>query len=284
MKQPVKPTKKKETTRVRSRNYCFTDYKLLDFGKLYELHKDIIRYMCWGEERCPKTKKIHYQGWIQMVNPKNFNVVHKLLGGKVHLERMKGTEVHNEAYCQKDKKFHVRGVFRSQGFRSDLEDIKKMLDSGNSMLSVATEHFSDYIRYYSGFGKYQELILKEGTKLFRKVMVIVHTGKTGTGKTRMAVASSPDDHYMIQGGNLKWWDGYNDEKTLIIDEYSNQIPITELLGILDGYQLRLPVKGGFTYANWETVYITTNLTTLHPNAKQEHIDALCRRVSEIRDF
>ncbi len=281
--EPVKPTKKKVKSRVRSRNYCFTDYKLLDFGTTYELHKDIIRYLCWGEERCPKTKKIHYQGWIQMVNQKDFNVVHKLLGGKLHLERMMGTEVQNEAYCRKQGKFHVRGEFRTQGFRSDLEDIKKMLDSGDSMLSVATEHFSDYIRYYSGFAKYQELILKEKTKAFRKVMVIVHTGKTGTGKTRMAVESS-DDHYMIQGGHLKWWDGYNGEKTLIIDEYSNQISITELLGILDGYQLRLPVKGGFTYANWETVYITTNLSTLHPSARQEHIDALCRRVNTIVNF
>ncbi len=201
----------------------------------------------------------------------------------MHLERMLGTEVQSNAYCMKDGDFKFLGEFRTQGFRSDLEDIKQMIDRGDSMLQVPTAHFGDYIRYYAGFAKYQELILKKKTKRFRKVMVIVHTGKTGTGKTRAAVDSSTD-HYMIQGGNLKWWNGYYGETTLIIDEYSNQIPITELLGILDGYQLRLPVKGGFTYANWSTVYITTNLDSLHINAKPEHRDALCRRVSEIIDF
>ncbi len=281
MKQ--KNSKSKTTTRVRARNYCFTDFTMIDFGKVYESNKDIIRYMCWGEEICKSTKKIHQQGWIQMINAKEFNIVHKLLGGKVHLEKMLGTEYDNEKYCKKDGKFTTKGTFKSQGFRSDLEDIKKTLDSGGTMLSVATGHFGDYIRYYQGFAKYVEILLKESTRAFRRVEVIVHTGGTGTGKTRTAVDDSPD-HFMIRGDDLQWFDGYHGEKTLIIDEYSNQVSITKLLSLLDGYQLRLPIKGGFTYAAWTKVYITTNLDTLHSNAKEEHRDALCRRISDILEF
>ncbi len=273
----------KKRTRVRSRNFCWTVHKSLDLDRVYSSHKDIIRYMCWGRETCPKTKKIHEQGWIQMKNQKDFNVVRKLLGGKCHLEIMKGSEAQNDTYCKKEGDFHTRGKYKSQGFRSDLEDVKKLLDDNGSMLDVANTHFGDYIRYFRGFGKYHEMITKERTKTFRKVIVIVHAGKTGTGKTRMAVESTTD-HFMIQGGDLKWWDGYQGETTLIIDEYANQITITDLLGILDGYQQRLPIKGGFTYANWTKVYITTNLECLHINAKPEHRDALCRRVSTIIDF
>ena len=35
-------------------------------------------------------------------------------------------------------------------------------------------------------------------------------------------------------------------------------PLFENTTQLDGYQLRLPIKGGHTYAYWNKVYITTN--------------------------
>ncbi len=280
MSEKLKTPKKRG---VRSRNYCFTDFKIIDLGEIYENNKDIIRYLCWGKEICPETKHIHQQGWIQMVNQKPFNVVFKLLGGKVHLERMLGTEFQNEVYCKKDGAHEERGKFVSQGFRSDFEDIKRRLDSGESMLEVARAHFGDYIRYHKGFEKYMELLLEESTKEFRQIEVIVHHGTTGAGKTRTAVEDNAD-HYMIRGDDLQWFDGYRGQQVLIIDEYSNQVPITKLLSLLDGYQLRLPKKGAFTYANWTKVIITTNLDTLHINAKDEHRDALERRVSETIDF
>lgn len=276
-------TPKCKKTRVRSRNFCFTDFDMLDFGQIYETNCSIIRYICWGMEICPSTKKEHNQGWLQMVNPKDFNVVRKLMGGKCHLERCLGTEFDNEKYCKKDGKYSSRGTFKSQGFRSDLENIKKTLDEGGSLKSIADAHFGDYIRYHRGFEKYQELVTKEVTKKFRKIEATIHFGATGTGKTRTAVDQS-SEHYMIRGDDLQWFDGYDGEDTLIIDEYANQVPITKLLSLLDGYQLRLPVKGGFTYANWTKVYITTNLTELHANAKDEHREALERRVTTVREF
>ncbi len=282
-----KPNKKNDTPknkkRVRSRNFCFTDFELMDLGKIYHENFSIIRYLCWGKEICPTTKKAHYQGWLQMINPKDFNVIRKLLGGKCHLERCLGSEYNNDKYCKKNNDFVSFGTFKSQGFRSDMEDIKKTLDEGGSIKMVADAHFTDYIRYYSGIEKYQQMVQKDATKDFRQVDTTVHFGPTGTGKTRTAVEAS-GDHYMIRGDDLTWFDGYMGETTLIIDEYANQVPITRLLSLLDGYQLRLPVKGGFTYANWTTVYITTNLDTLHPNAKDEHREALERRVTTVKQF
>ncbi len=276
-------SEKKLTPRIRSRNYCFTDFNDTKFEQIYYANESIIRYMCWGLEVCPKTKKTHQQGWIQMVNPKDFHVIRKLLGGKCHLEKCMGSEYSNDKYCKKDGEYVQKGSFKSQGYRSDLEDIKKSIDDGAPMKSIADDYFGDYIRYYKGFEKYQEMVTKEKTKEFRQVDVIVHQGETGTGKTRVAVESERD-HYMIRGDDLTWFDGYNGEKTLIIDEYANQVPVTKLLSLLDGYQLRLPVKGGFTYAAWNKVYITTNLTWLHDQAREEHIAALERRVTKVVNF
>ena len=43
-------------------------------------------------------------------------------------------------------------------------------------------------------------------------------GETGTGKTRRAVDDAKSmGSYFIKSNN-KWWDGYTDQKTVILDE------------------------------------------------------------------
>ncbi len=268
--------------RRRSRNYCFTDFQLLDFEKIYKENQTIIRYICFGREKCPKTKKEHIQGWVQLYNPKSLQTVKRIVNcNKIHVEICKGNEKFNDTYCKKDNDFKTFGTCKRQGQRTDLEDIKMSIEKGDHLIDIWDSHFSTMLRYHNGVNKYRECYLKTKTKKFRKLNVSVYYGATGSGKTRTAVEKNPNA-YKIQGSALKWWDGYEGEKTLIIDEYNNDVEITKLLSLLDGYQLRLAIKGGFTYANWNKVIITTNLTIneLHANAKPLHRCALSRRINE----
>ncbi len=271
---------------IQSRNWCFTDFEELDYNSIYNEYKDIIRYIGWGEEICPKTKKTHYQGWVQFVNKKRMNGVKKVFGThKLHIESCKGNEIQNTNYCAKDKKYKFIGKYIVQGQRTNMEEIKKDLDNGATIKNIADSHFSDYIRYHSGFEKYKKLCDKERTRKFRKLNIELVCGPTGTNKTRKAVENN-ENAFKIEGLNLKWFDGYNMEKTLIIDEYNNDVPITKMLNLLDGYQLRLEIKGSFTYANWTKVIITTNLrpSEIHAQAKQEHVNALYRRINKITNL
>ncbi len=266
---------------MQSRNWCFTDFEKLDLVAIYKEYKDIIRYIGWGIEICPTTKKIHHQGWIQFVNKKRMGGVKKVFGTKkIHIESCMGNEIQNDKYCAKDKKFEYLGKYIVQGQRTDLESIKKKLDEGANIETIAEDHFGDFIRYHAGLEKYKKICDKRLTKKFRKIEVNIVCGPTGTNKTRNAVEEN-ENAFKIEGANLKWFDGYDMESTLIIDEYNNDIPITKLLNLLDGYQLRLEIKGSFTYANWTKVIITTNLRPeeLHAKAKQEHVNALNRRVT-----
>lgn len=276
----MKKTTEKLPTFKQSRNWCFTDFKLLSFKKIYKHNKGVIRYICWGKEICPKTKRIHYQGWIQFINKKKMGGVKRILNSKqIHLECCRGNEQQNDKYCQKDNEYAKFGKPISQGFRTDLEDIKHRLDNQEPMKNIADDYFSNYIRYHRGFTKYAELVAKKKSQKFRKVYTTLLRGETGTGKTRSAIEFNTD-YYKITGSQLEWFDGYEGESTLIIDEYANDVKITTLLNLLDGYQLRLPIKGGFTYANWTTVFITTNLENLHSQALECHRKALKRRIGK----
>lgn len=279
----MKKTKiaKAKPTFKQCRNWCFTDFELLNFELIYTQYKDIIRYIVFGNEICPDTKKPHIQGFIQFVNKKTMGGVKRIFQTKkIHLEQCYGTEAQNQKYCIKDGKYKQFGKYKIQGGRSDKEQVQKDLEENKPMLQIAKDNFDFFLRYHQAIYKYRQLILQEQTKRFRKLEVILIKGETGKGKTKSAFEIDPN-LFKIEGSQLQWFDGYEGEKTLLIDEYNNDINITRLLNLTDGYRLRLPIKGGFTYANWNRVIITTNLSQLHSNAKKVHIDALNRRITKV---
>ncbi len=279
MSKIEKKIKKDKPKCARTRNWALSDFELLDWESIFETKKDVIRYIIFGKEICPKTKKLHYQVFIQFVNAKAMGGVKRTVGSKkIHCEKCWADEKSNVRYCSKDGDFKELGQWKTMGGRTDLEHIKKMCLDQEDDLQIANTHFGSFIRYHTGIAKYKQLVNKEKTKSFRKVEVILIKGPTNTNKTRTAMK---DATFKIQGSQLQWWDGYNQEKTICIDEYSNDVKITNLLSLLDGYQLRLPIKGAFTYANWTKVYITTNLMELHTQAIEEHQDALMRRITSV---
>lgn len=264
--------------------WCFTDFDRVKWGEIWKRNKDKIRYIGIGVETCPKTKKTHIQGWIQLINKISLSGLKTLMGSKkIHLEPCRGSVEANEKYCRKDGKFECFGKFVTQGERVDLNALKDIIDNGGDMMDIANADFGTYLRYSRGFEKYKQMVDQKKRRSFRKVKVCVLSGPTGCGKTRRAVEACPD-YFKISGGEMQWFDGYNGEKTLVIDEYDNQVNCTRLLSLLDGYQYRLPIKGGFTYANWDRVIITTNNKELHTGAKQEHQSALKRRINKFISF
>ncbi len=263
---------------MQTKNYCFTDFNETDWKEIYE-HGDTIQYIGWGREICPTTKKRHNQGWIQFTKRVGWRTAKAAIPDTVAIYPCKGSIASNEVYCRKNGEFTSMGIFSKQGVsptnETTLDAVKHMIDDGSTIEQVGDVQFGYYCRYYSSFSRRVCARLKNESAEFRKLTVSVYSGETGTGKTRKAIESGG---YFMHADEMMWWDGYNGESTLILDEYNNQVKITRLLAILDGYQLRLAVKGGFTYALWDTVIITTNLDVLHEHAKDVHRRALDRRI------
>lgn len=73
---------------------------------------------------------------------------------------------------------------------------------------------------------------------------------------------------------------------ILFDDFYGQIKLGVMLRLLDHYICRLPVKGAFSYANWTTVYITSNVhpDDLYPDAPERARQAFRRRITSIRRF
>lgn len=94
-----------------------------------------------------------------------------------------------------------------------------------------------------------------------KTHVVVLVGKPGTGKSRYAYDCARRDHgdsvyYKPRG---EWWDGYDGQAAVVIDDYYGWLKYDELLKIMDRYPYRVPIKGGFRQFTSRIIYITSNV-------------------------
>lgn len=107
----------------------------------------------------------------------------------------------------------------------------------------------------------------------------VFCGKTGTGKSRRAWTEAGMDAYP-KDPRTKFWDGYRDQKHVVIDEFRGAIDISHILRWLDRYPVLVEIKGSATCLVAEKIWITSNL---HPrdwfkDIDSETVDALLRRL------
>lgn len=263
----------------RNRAWCFTSFQ--DTEPTFNTEK--MKYLVYGKEICPETKKEHWQGYVEWINPQSMVGCKKILG-EVHLETRQGTAKQASDYCKKDTKYKEFGAISQQGKRNDLNMVAETVRNGGRIADIAVEHPEQFIKYNKGIRDYIN-VLDAQKKSQRDVEVIVLVGPTGCGKTRYAYENFGEDMYdLVCTGGKTWFDGYNGEKTLLLDEFGKDAVNYEfLLRLLDRYPMRIEVKGGFIYAQWTRVIITSNLyiNTWYPN---RDIAALHRRISKSADF
>lgn len=198
-----------------------------------------------------------------------------------HWEPRRGSQQQAIAYCSKSETkmegpWSV-GTPKEQGKRNDLEEIKNKILEGVEEKEISLEHFSDWTRYHKAFERFR---LIHSTPRNEPQEVIVCIGKTGTGKTKYAQEFDPKAYWKEHG---KWWDGYTNQNTIIIDEFYGWIPFTELLRVCDRYTYRGETKGGTVNIVSKTVIITSNKEPddWYTNC---YFDAFKRRVTKWRRF
>ena len=121
---------------------------------------------------------------------------------------------------------------------------------------------------------------------FRKLEVTYAWGKTGTGKTRGVMEKYSYTGVYRVTDYTHPFDSYAGEDVLLLDEYSSNFKIRDLLNYLDGYPLKLPARYSNRVACYTRVYIISNLclTKQYPEEQYrspETFAALLRRIQKV---
>lgn len=256
---------------TQSRGWCFT---LNNFSDEEEKNfkKVTARYICIGKE-IGKCGTPHLQGFVYFDVKKRLSTLKKL-SERAHWEPSRGTPQQAAAYCQKDGNFWEEGEKPVMGARSDLAAVAEQVRNGASLQEVASENPEMFVRYTKGLTALKMTLMKDRTE---KPVVSWLWGGTGVGKTKRATEINPS-FYMKDG--TQWWDGYEQQNTIIVDDFDGKWPFRDLLRFLDGYPYQGQYKGGYVKINSPNIVITCEY---HPSHfwKDTELKQVLRRLSDI---
>lgn len=160
------------------------------------------------------------------------------------------------AYCQKEDTREAPGETFGErvqpGRRTDLEGVREMLDCGSSILEVAQENFGMFCRYERSFRSYKRMITSP-TKPTTDVILCL--GPTNVGKSHWCQETYPKAYWKTRGD---WFDEYEGQECVIVDEFYGWLPFDFLLRLMDKYSMLLPIKSNFVRAKFKTLVFTSN--------------------------
>ncbi|XP_037704550.1 uncharacterized protein LOC119543674 [Choloepus didactylus] len=239
------------------------------------------KYLVVGLEHGSENHTEHLQGFVNLRKKLRLSGVEQLISERAHFERAKGDDASNKRYCSKECLFHEFGEPQFSGKRNDLHDAVQRLRETKSLTTVAKEFPTQYVRYHRGF-KELLLVLPE-CQLNRdwKTEVMCWWGPPGCGKSRTVKDLAPEAYWKPRG---KWWDGYNGQEDVILDDFYGWLAFDDLLRLLDRYPLRVETKGGTVSFLAKRVFITSNKSPAEWYSSEFCLDALYRTLTKLHWF
>lgn len=291
----------------RSRCWCFTAYPRMedgntidklsylaiveDFQPLTSKIPDTV-YCVYQYEWCPTTERLHIQGYCSFANARTLTGVQKIIDKwahthGTHLEKRNGTVTEAVQYCKKiDTQLYAPVEFGDAPDDTNppiLQAWKKFNEVG--FTKELFEQFPTYITMYGD--KWERIREKIATNHwvqrteYSKPEVIVLWGPTGSGKTKHATDNGATIFKCT--GNAPFTH-YRGESTVCLDEYRGQLPIEDLLTLLDGHPttVRILYLGNKPWIPTK-IFITSNLhpKNWYPKLDNDTYQALWRRFTRV---
>lgn len=143
-----------------------------------------------------------------------------------------------------------KGEIPAQGRRTDILSAKESIDEGKSLRELFDLHPEVCIKYTHGIKTAHELrsFARERTW---QTYCYVYWGNAGTGKSLACETEAAEwgggiYRLAIEGGSggKIWWDDYEGQENIIIDEWMCGMKLSDLKKLIDRYPYRLAKKGG----------------------------------------
>jgi len=231
-----------------------------------------IQYLVCQVER---VGHVHCQGYIQFTCVKRFTAVKKICGS-AHWEPRQGTHAQAKAYCMKEESrlagpWEIGAEKDNQGQRNDLAAIGAMVKAKKTNWEITESIGASASKFAKNIAFLRFVDMESSSdRQLQGVKVITLYGASGMGKTYAAVnfIAGGKDYYICESPSHKdskvWFDGYEGQTCLILDDFDGSFcSFRYILRLLDKYKLKIEIKGGFSWAVWTTVVITSNI---HPSS------------------
>lgn len=282
-----------------SRRYCFTwnNYTDNDRVKLEAFYNEHCKYLVYGEE-IGESGTPHLQGFFTCDKTKRLPALKKYFGNQVHFEVAKATSIRAAQYCKKGQQPHSEweeegpdgprygedalvtefGTPPTQGKRTDLNAVSAAIKEGTSIQAIAEEFPEQYIKFGRGI-RDLKLVLEKPYN-HDSLRGLWYVGPPGAGKSRKAREDNPDAYLKAQN---KWFDGYNGEDVIILDDLDTPTLGHHLKIWADRYACTGETKGGTIHLRHKQFIVTSNYTIESLWPEDEEIQkALNRRFKVIK--
>lgn len=238
-----------------SKRWCYTLNNYTD-NEVEAAKKIECLYHVFGYEEGDNGTP-HLQGFITFKGNKRLSALKKILS-RAHWEVAKGTSAQAADYCRKDGNYWSTGTEPSPGKRTDLEVACEMLKQGQSLLSVATECPTTFVKFGRGLRDLKLILDRPHTP--PGLRGIWYWGPPGVGKSRRARDEYPTAY--LKGQN-KWFDGYNGESAIILDDLDTNTLGHHLKIWADRYPCTGETKGGTVNLQHDVFVVTSNYPPSH---------------------
>lgn len=240
-------------------SYCFTvqNPDQTKEALLDEVLKKHSRYFCFGREIAPTTGTPHLQGYVYFKSQKTLSAVIKLKFAD-HVEQCKGSPQSNIAYCKKEGSFTEWGIPPKTAEEAGQMEKDRW---ATALVSARKRKFDEipadiYIKYHSSIKRIAAESQQEIEPL-SNVCGYWLWGAPGTGKSTLARQSCPGAYLKPCS---KWWDGYEDQDDVIIEDFDKTHNwMAHLLKLwADKFSFPAEVKGGTIVIRPKRIVITSN--------------------------
>lgn len=220
---------------------------------------------------------LHWQILVAFKSKQRLRTVKSIFGDECHAEPSRSTAA--DAYVHKDEtavdgtRFELGSPAIRRGDTTDWEAIRNYAKRGQ----LDDIPGDVYCRYYGNLKRIATDHLSPNP-IVREI--IVYWGPTRTGKSRRAWTDAGMDAYP-KDPRTKFWDGYRNQKHVVIDEFRGAIDVAHLLRWFDRYPVNVEVKGSSVVLGAEKIWVTSNLDPRkwYPDLDQETLNALLRRLT-----
>lgn len=233
-----------------SRRWCFTVNNYNEDDETLFKEQDAT-YLVYGKE-IGDSGTPHLQGFITFKTNKRLSALKKI-HSTAHWEIAKGTSPQAADYCKKDGDYYEAGSLPTQGKRTDLESACDKIKQGATLKTVAEEHSEIFVKFGRGLRDLQlTLNVSYDHHCCRGIWI---WGPPGSGKSHTARKFSEDLFLKPQS---KWWDGYNNQSVVLLDDLDTSTLGHYLKIWSDKYSCTGETKGGTVNLRHQLFIVTSN--------------------------